>query len=289
MTEYKNRLVLLMPMLMMDHNRKDYNKAIDYALEHYDVDLIAINAQEFKESDYRDDPKIAYVLKYDTRQGNSRSRNQLLEWFYNSEYEWAVMMDAGDKITKTTLNDFRTVVDAVKRDIIEVDVITSTFGNNISGIRIAARAAEDHLENIKLVEQTADSESHFFQGLFMRNFNRDYGMKVYIEENLDFDKGVMNDPYFVLLLRRLFEVRQCPTIVFSVPGNNRASTWMTDQTKYPKTQYPTIKKLVAEAPYKPLKRSKSFRKTYILPRVEYMREAVTVYKPRKKKMRGGLL
>lgn len=274
---------------MIERNRKENNKALDYALEHYDMDLIAINDQEFQDYDFRDDKRIKYVGGYKERQGIVRARNQILEWFYNSEYDWAVWLDGNVKVSKTTLNDFRTVVDACKRDLLEIDVVTATFGNVISGKRIEARKAPDHLENIKLVQIDGASESPWIQCLFMRNFKKVYGMTPYLDSSLDITKGIMDDVYFVTLLRKLFEVRQCPTIVFGVPGNNKSSTWMPDQTKYPAPQYAHIRRLVEKAPYTPVKNSNT-KKTYVIPRVEYMKEKLTVYKPRgKKKGKGGLI
>lgn len=284
----KNKIVLLMPALMLDYMRDDYNKALDYALEHYGVDKIVIFAQAFQDMDYRDDDRIEYIGKLEKGLGIMKARNGLLNWFYDSEYEWAVCMDSCDKISLTTINDFRTVIEAIKNDQIEVDAITSTFGQNISGLRIAARAAEDHLENIKLVASSADSESHYFQGLFMRNFNKVYGMRVMVDETLDIHNGATDDLYYVLLLRRLFDVRQCPTIVFSVPSGNRASTWMQGDTRYAPAQYAYLNWLITTTPYRRVEK-KTGGKTYVIPRVEYMRHKVTTYKPRRKKSKGGLL
>ena len=140
------KIVMLMPCLMLENNRKVNNQALDYALEHYDVDLIAINAQEFEEYDYRPNEKIKYINRHAKRQGFVKGRNQLLEWFYASDYDWAVWLDANAKVTKTTLNDFRTVIDAIRSGSIEVDVILSSLGIYISESRIIARGASDHLE-----------------------------------------------------------------------------------------------------------------------------------------------
>ena len=54
---------------------------------------IYINAQNYKEEDYLDDPQITYLFKHEKGVGAQRARNELLEWFYNSNYEWMIISD----------------------------------------------------------------------------------------------------------------------------------------------------------------------------------------------------
>lgn len=282
------KIVMLMPCLMLENNRKVNNQALDYALEHYNVDLIAINAQEFEEYDYRSNEKIEYINRHADRQGFVKGRNQLLEWFYASDYDWAVWLDANAKVTKTTLNDFRTVVDAIRSGSIEVDAILSSLGIYISEARIIARGASDHLENVKLTT-AMKKESDWMHGLFMKNFRKAYGMELFINETCDPRKGLSEDVYFVQLLKRIFEVRICPTIIISKPSN-KASTWVAGMTNYgyPPIDWEGIARLVAQAEYKAPER-RMLKGTYLLKRSEYMNEKLTIYKERKKKVRGGLL
>jgi len=283
-----NKIVMLMPVLMLDNNRKANNAALDYALEHYPVDKIIINDQEFKDYDYRDDERIQYIGRHPERRGFAKARNDLLRWFYNSDYDWAVWMDGNAKVTKTTLNDFVTVTEAIKAGEVEVDAVISTLGILLSEPRMHARQAKDHLENVKLVK-VGPIDHAWMHGLFMKNFKKEYGMEVYIHEDCDPRKGLSEDVYFVQLVKRLFEVRLCPTIVVSKP-TNKTSTWVADKAgyKYPPVDWETVSRMVKSAEYEPRPR-RNLKDTYILPRVEYMKDKVTVYKPRNKKQRGGLL
>lgn len=283
----KNKIVLLMPMLMLENNRKVNNIAVDFALEHYTVDMIAINDQEFKDYDYREDDRIQYIGRHPERRGFVNGRNDLLRWFYNSDYDWAVWLDGNAKITKTSLNDFVTVTEAIKAGEVEVDVILSTLGIYISSARIDARRAKDHLENVKLTK-VEGTENAWMHAMFMKNFKKEYGMEVYIHETCDPRKGLSEDVYFVQLVKRLFEVRLCPTITVSKPSN-KTSTWVADKANYsyPPVDWKMISRMVKSSEYEPRPR-RNLKDTYILPRVGYMKDKVTVYKERNKKKRGGL-
>lgn len=282
------KIVMLTPSLMLENNRKLNNVALDFALMHYDVDLIVINDQEYLPSDYRDEERILYIGKHEKRQGFVKGRNQLLEWFYESDYDWAIWLDANAKITSTTLNDFRTLIDAIRNDIVEVDVVLSTLGIYISENRIEARKADDHLENIKLTS-VMKKECDWMHAMFMRNFNKVYGMKPFINETCDPKVGLSEDVYFVQLLKRLFQVRQCPTIIVTKPSN-KASTWVADKANYgyPPIDWKGISRLVRMNKLEAPKQS-MHKETYIIPRAEYMKDRVTIYKDRKKKVKGGLL
>lgn len=283
----KNKIVLLIPMLMLDNNRKVNNIALDFALEHYTVDMIAINAQEFEDYDYRENDRIQYIGRHPERRGFVNGRNDLLKWFYNSDYDWAVWLDGNAKITKTSLNDFVTVTEAVKAGEIEVDVVLSTLGLYISSTRIDARGAKDHLENVKLAK-VEGTENAWMHAMFMKNFKKEYGMEVYIHETCDPRIGLSEDVYFVQLVKRLFEVRLCPTITVSKPSN-KTSTWVADKAgySYPPVDHKMISRMVKSSEHEPRPR-RNLKDTYILPRVGYMKDKVTVYKERKKKIRGGL-
>ena len=276
------KIVMLMPCLMLDNNRKVNNQALDYALEHYAVDMIAINDQEFKDYDYRENNRIQYIGRHPERRGFVNGRNDLLRWFYDSDYDWAVWLDANAKITKTSLNDFATVIDAIKGGTIEVDVILSTLGIYISSTRIAARSSADHLENVKLTK-VEGTENAWMHAMFMKNFKKEYGMEPLIHETCDPRIGLSEDVYFVQLCKKLFEVRQCPTITVTKPSN-KASTWMSKGSRYDYTpiDWKAINRLVKASSYEAPK-EKKLPDTFVYKRLDYMKNAVTVYKARGKK------
>lgn len=287
------KIVMLMPCLMLENNRKANNKALDYALEHYDVDLIAINAQEFEDYDYRDNEKIKYIHRHDVRQGFVKGRNQLLEWFYNSDYDWAVWLDANAKVSGTTLNDFRTIVNAIKNNEIDskVDVILSTLGIWISSFRIDAKKLDGHKEYVNLVD-VPGNDNLWMHGMFMRNFASYHNVKPFIDTRCDPHKGITEDVYFVKLCKKLFNVKLCPTIVITKPSS-KSSTWAAGKDgkyDYPELGHSQVYRMVASYDIIERVRVEKFLPTYKLARVEYARDKVTVYKARnKKKLRGGLL
>ena len=74
------KVVMLIPCLMLDNNRKANHKAMQYAKEHYAVDEFIVNDQEFDESDYVEG--FTYLHKsYTPRAGFVNTRNQLLKAF----------------------------------------------------------------------------------------------------------------------------------------------------------------------------------------------------------------
>ena len=55
--------------------------------------FIYINAQNYKEEDYLDDPAVIYLFKHEEGVGPMRARNEMLEWFYESNYEYMILSD----------------------------------------------------------------------------------------------------------------------------------------------------------------------------------------------------
>lgn len=274
-----NKVVLLMPTLMADSRRAMYNKALDYALKYYPVDGICINAQEFKPEDFREG--IHYIVN-EVRQGFADSRNQLLEWFYNSDYEWAVWMDANATVSKPSLSDFYTLIRAVQRDEVPVDVIYSTLGIRLQQERIDVKLDSRYKDSVLLLENFNGAE--WFHGLFMRNFKRKYGEEPLIDARCDPMKGVPEDAYFALLLRRLYDSRLAPAIVVNKPPN-KFSTWVADKGgyDYPKVNREILFRWIEQnvLAYNYPSKEKTLA-TLILPREEAYREWLQPYKPRKK-------
>lgn len=284
-----NKVVMLSLCLMQENTRELNNKTLDYALEHYDVDLIVINAQEFDEFDYRKHDKIKYIGNHAKRQGFVKGRNQLLEWFYSSDYDWAIWLDSNVRIARTALNDFRTVLSAIRRgELDDVDFIASTLGNHITQLRIDAKKARDHFENVKVTTLGGSKDTGWMAGLMMCNIHKKYGVSVFIPEECVSQKGLMEDVYFVTLCRKYFEYRVCPTITIAIPPA-KTTTWRSshDGYKYPPVAWEVLNRMILSSKMVPVER-KSVRKTFVIPRVEYMINEVGGYKERKKKKRGGL-
>ena len=281
------KVVMLIPALMLENNRKANHAAMQYAKEHYHIDEFVVNDAEYLDTDYEEG--FTYIGHHAERQGFVRTRNQLLEWFYNSDADYAVWMDANGKVTKGSLNDMNTLIDAAKAGKIEVDAVFSTLGINISGERIAAKKMPDYFENIYLTKFEGGYD--WLHGMMIKNFKKYYGTEIYIDDRCDPRKGTSEDIYFARMMKRLFDVRLCPTITVSKPSN-KTSTWVADKSgyKYPPVDNATVDAYIEEnVKAKNLQPRPKTAKTYKLPRGESYISLLKPYKPRQRRKARGLL
>lgn len=278
------KIAMLIPCLMLDNNRKANHAAMQYAKENYDVDAFIVNDAEFAESDYREG--FQYIGHHTERQGFVKTRNQLLEWFYNSDYDWAIWMDANGRVTKSSLNDFDTLIQACRRDEVPFDAIHTTLGINISGERIDAKKMPDYTENVYLVKFRSGYD--WLHGMFLRNLKKYHGTPIYIDGRCDPRKGTSEDIYLARLLKQYFDVRLCPTITISKPSN-KTSTWVADRSgyKYPPVDNATVDAYIQENMKNLAPRPKSPR-TYKYSRTVRYKDLIKAYKPKGKK-KGGLI
>lgn len=238
------KIMLLMPCLMLETNRKANLKAQKYALERYKgIDKFVIYDQCYEESDYLDG--YEYIGHAKEKMGFITPRNELLKYFYNSDYDYAIWMDGNKTVSETSLNDFNTLIDAVKSGIIDLDVILNTIGINISSERMEIKKRKDYFDYVYLLEKVHSYE--YMHGMIMKNFGKYYDEKVYISDKCDVWKGTSEDVYFINLLRKLFVTYLAPTVVVNTPSSS-TSTWMTTMGSYdyPPIDYPEIKKMVEE-------------------------------------------
>ena len=82
---------------------------------------IYIIAQGYKKEDYLEDPQITYLAKYDEPIGAQQARNELLKWFYGSDYEYGIFSDDDAFIVPT---------DTVKNFYEELENNTEKFTEN---------------------------------------------------------------------------------------------------------------------------------------------------------------
>lgn len=54
---------------------------------------IYINAQNYRDEEYVNDAQIEYLFKHEKGIGAQAARNELLKWFYESEYDYAILHD----------------------------------------------------------------------------------------------------------------------------------------------------------------------------------------------------
>ena len=237
------KVIMLTPALMLENNRKANYDAMQYSKENYGLDEYVVYDQEFEERDYKEG--FTYIGHQEKRQGFVKPRNELLKYFYNSDADYAVLIDANEKITQSSLNDFSTVINALKTGELEVNAIHTTMGIQISAERMAAKQSKDYFHNVYLIRSKKGYE--WLHGYIIKNFKKYYDKEIYIDERCDPLKGISEDIYLPRIIRRLFPVQLCPTIVASKPSN-KASTWMQGNSnyEYPPIDFPYIDQLVKE-------------------------------------------
>ena len=238
------KIVMLIPCMMMETNREKNLEAQNYALENYKgIDQIVIYDQCFQDGDFIDG--IEYIGHQSQGQGFIKSRNELLKWFYKSDYDYAIWMDGNKTVSKTSLNDFNTLIDAVKNEKIDLDFIFSTIGINISQERMEIKKRPDYFKYIYLLYKVRGY--YWFHGLFMKNISKYYDDELYISEKCDVWKGLNEDIYFAILARKVYKTYLCPTIVINTPSSN-TSTWMTKEGSYnyPKVDYDVLREIATE-------------------------------------------
>lgn len=233
------KIVGLVPCLMQDNNREMNKKCLSFALNNYQLDDICVFDQCFKESDYQDN--IRYIANKTEKMGFIVPRNSLLEWFYNSDYDYAIWFDANEYCSNTCLNELINIVQALKSGRLDIDCICSTMGIQASLDRSNAKQQDDYFEKITLkpLPFTKGTVSGYYtmHGMIIKNFKKYYNVEPYIDDRCDPWKGTSEDTYFGMLLRNSFDCHLAPTLVFS-KGSANTSTWMNNQNG--KYAYPPV-------------------------------------------------
>lgn len=274
------KIMLLMPCLMLENNRQKNLEAQKFALENYKgIDKFVIYDQCYQKNDYL--TGVTYIGNKKDKQGFITPRNDLLKYFYESDYDYAVWMDANKTVSKTALNDFNTLIDSIKNDKVDVDAIFSTIGINISSERIEVKKRPDYFKYIYLLYKMRGY--YYFHGLFMKNYKKYYNDEVYISDKCDVWKGLNEDVYFAILLRKIYKTYLCPTIVINTPSSD-SSTWMNGKGSYdyPPVDYPILKEM-AEEESKNHKKHLDSKKENVFRLERIQDETIKDLKPYKKK------
>lgn len=277
------KIMMLVPCLMLDTNREKNIEAQKYMIKKYKgIDKYVVYDQCYTKEDKLNG--IKYIGNQKERQGFIKSRNELLKYFYNSDYDYAIWMDGNKTVSKTSLNDFNTLINAIKNEKVDLDVIFSTIGINISPERMELKKRPDYFKNIYLLYKIHGYE--YFHGMFMKNFKKYYNDELYISDECDVWKGLNEDVYFSILLRKLYKTYLCPTIVINTPSSN-SSTWMTNKGSY---DYPKVDKIklkeIAKLESKKHKNNlnTNYKNIYVLERIkDKTLEDLKPYKARSRK------
>lgn len=286
------KICILTPCLMLDNNREVNMKYINSNIEQLNADKHIIYAQCFTENDYAmlDNSKIDIIGRKDKPQGFVAPRNELLEYFYESDYDYAFWIDANSCMTSTTMNTYYTVLDALRNEKIDVDAIFSSLGIIASQERMSIAAMPDYFDVVKLLPagRYGIRNLSWLHGCFMKNLNKYYGKKLFMNPECDPWKGTVEDAYFSTLLRQCCNCYLCPSIVVSKPSA-KTSTWMKDSKDskgnstygYPPVQWNILEEWAKEAT-QVVNSNKGPYNIIEIPRVDKMRNLLQEYKSRKK-------
>ena len=174
-----SKIMCLIPCLMLPNNRDINKKAMNSNYTHLKLDKYVVYDQCFESSDF--DDRFTYIGHANERMGWVVPRNKLLEYFYNSDYDYAFWIDANSKVTTTTLNDVTTILDALRDNKLpQVDTIFSTLGMWNSQERQDLKQEADYFENVHLVPARLTKNYDWMHGLIIKNFKKYYNQEFYL-------------------------------------------------------------------------------------------------------------
>lgn len=280
------KIMCLIPCLMLPNNREINKKAIESNYEHLKLDEYVIYDQCFDDTDV--DTRYTYIGHAKERMGWVVPRNELLKYFYNSDYDYAFWIDANSTVSKSTLNDLTTIIDNLKNDNLnECDAIFATLGMWISQERMQCKAAADFFDKVHLIPAKNNRSYNWMHGLFHKNFKKFYGQEYYIDERCDTKQGTPDDVYFARLLRRFTNTYVAPTVIINKPSSKASCTWSNDKGTYdyPPVLFDTVDQYIIESSDKESYHHVNpylLRQEIVLERNDYLRDQIKPYVPRNK-------
>lgn len=281
------KIAMLSPCLMLDNTREINNKAMSFNYEHLKPDCYAVYDQCFTEEDKA--PGYTYIAGADKRMGWVPARNGLLEWFYNSDYDYAFWIDANSKLSTSCVNDAVTIIEALRNETLtDVDTIFSTLGMWVSQDRMTLKQADDYFDNVHLIPAKDNKSYNWMHGLIIKNFKKYYNQEFYIDTRCDVMQGTAEDVYFARLLRRMSRAYVAPTVICNKPDSSKSCTMANGKGTY---EYPPVKFDVVDGYIRESTATSNYRHVYptavpkeiIIPRLDYMKDKLTEFKPRGKK------
>lgn len=282
------KIMMLAPCLMLPNNREINKQSILKNSTEIPFDEVVIYAQCFEEEDKS--PGITYIGNVQERSGWVKSRNALLTYFYNSDFDYAFWIDANSTVSSTTLNDVVTIVKRIQKgELSQCDSIFATLGIQPSGERAMLKQRKDYKTHLTILPLLNPSKKtyNWMHGLFHKNFKKYYGVEFYMDERCNAHESTAEDVYFSRVLRKYTASYLAPTIVINKPSS-KYSTWVSDKGSYnyPPTDFVTIDKYIFENStrngYKYLSTTKP-NEEIVLERDMFAIDKLTDYKPRKKK------
>ena len=278
------KILMLSPCLMLDTNREYNLRCKDQNLAQIMPDAYAVYDQCFKESEY--DSRVIYIGHQQERRGWVVSRNALLKYFYNSDYDYCFWIDANSTVSKPCLNDLQTIFQAIRDGVLlSCDTIFSTLGMWCSQERVDVKRAPDYFDNVHILPVRGGKAYNWMHGLIHKNFKKFYNQEFYIDERCDTNQGIAEDVYFSRLLKTYTNAYLAPNICVNKPDSSKSCDRNdgTGRYTYPPVKYDVVDNYILESSRINAYRHTNpgqVRKEIIIPRVEYMKDNIKPYKPR---------
>lgn len=281
----------LTPCLMLDNNRGINNKCFRNNKENIMLDNWCVYAQMFTDNDKFKD--VTYIGNKQERMGFVIPRNELLKYFYNSDYDYAFWIDANSTVSKPTLNDVNTIIKLMQssNDFLECDAIFSTLGMWVSHERMFVKSLPDALENVHILPNPRNKSYNWMHGLFLKNFKKYYGLELYIDDRCDVSKGTPEDVFFARLLNQVMATYVAPGIVINKPSSNFSTHQNSGSGKYDyaPVDFNLVDRYVWEyirVNSLPNKRQNRLINEIITPRCDSKLSLVKAFKPRTKNVQA---
>lgn len=279
------KICVLIPCYMTDNSREinltNLRKMKETEFKY--VDEVVICDQCFQQSDYIEG--FTYLGPFGKMpHGCLDARNILFKWFYNSDYDYAMLMDARESLSKAGLNAFITLCNAIHNNLIDEDCIQSSLGIMVSQERIADKQREDYRQNIWIRPSKPQNHLHH---CFLANLKKKYDLELYIEPEVVMagDFKVTDDLYFITKLDRYIDTYIIGEMTVNT-GPQSASLWATTKGSESTKGIPW-KKALNEVLDKYCDTVFGFKtyphKPHQIKRCEEYKDCLTDYKPRSKK------
>lgn len=291
-----HKVCALVPSLVTPVNEKTVFRRIEQLHNTLGINTVVVYDQCW--GPRPEEPWLKQIGRKTKPCGFVTPRNALLEWFYDSDFDYALLMDSTAGVSKPQQNAFLTLLSWLETEDCPYDVIKTVFQLWVSteGILDHRRGNYDKTILVSTVEVPPKVRDGTLNGLFIANFAKKYSERPLIPEVCDPMKGLPEDVFLLNLLTRLYQTGLCSSLGVFKPNGPQLSTWRPSQKAL--YDYPPIKKDDLDAIIKDYVRVNQLkcRKTFMsknvfeIPRVDQYKDLVREFKPRPtKKHSKGLL
>ena len=201
---------------------------------------IYICAQNYKEEDYLIDPQIVY-FKHDKGIGAQAARNELLEFLYESNYEYGILSDDDGYLVPS---------DSAKQFFVELEQETDKFINNRIDIVYSRQMRYYPFSKYDIdVAEVRDNNWTFtmqpndwMTWMIVRNFNKAYGNKDFMRLDRIVKRDlVYDDLEFNYALARKYHSYRCPILQLYMLNEQKSKSVI-----YTDVESPLFKKLAVD-------------------------------------------